>query len=187
MGRRISPKRELARSVGVAFGTALGEGLRAGLAPALSQLDHEFKGTAEVLVARLRELAVNALAMPPAPAEESLERRCTVGGCDLKAVARGRCRRHYAQLIYRERRERNVPAPRTKGKSAKKERGPTTAASQAPAPKVIAPVAPTVRRKGAIVGRDSIPPAAAGPAPTSTDASGSDVQVDDVARFFGLK
>jgi len=164
------------------FGDAVGEGFADGLATVMPRLEAELASFVDDIVTQLRSDYATALA---AQANEPVEvipsaRDCQDPGCTRRAVARGLCRRHYARQIYQERREREGKPVRRERVGARPRRERVKPSMPAEK-KAVAPVAPTVRRKGAVVTAPTPEPVQSTPAVKPAPA------VDDVARFFGLK
>lgn len=167
-----------ADAMGLLIGHAISEGLLQGLRGAVSEVRADLEPFhSEVLNALRRELE-EQISAAKAEAEElaSLTRPCAEEICDRQAVARGLCRRHYARLTYKERRERqgasvtpraNDRLPPGGGKVKKKN---------------VAAIAPIVRRK-----KDTYEIEVAGKAPPrEAEEAKPEVTAESVARFFGI-
>ena len=112
-------------------------------------------------------------------AELLVSRTCEDEGCKRRAVARGLCRRHYARLTYRERRERQGFVTKGRRRDEAADEG-----GQKVKKKAVAPVAPIVRRKKEEEEKKEATRAL--PPPAARQDQPGTVSVANVARFFGL-
>jgi len=188
-----------ARELGDLIGQALGEGIAQGLTNSLGRSRTALAPITNELVGWLRNQALAAIPAAVQSGDGAVQegsaaaysaysddgrRVCTEAGCGDSALARGLCRRHYARILYQERKARQVasgvvrPIRQPRVRAAEVEGG-----TEVEERKNVRPVAPIVRRKTAAEVA-AVPVAAAnGPilptavAPPSAEA---------VARWLGI-
>lgn len=165
-----------ADELGLLIGRAISEGILEGLRSSIEEARQSLTPLQNEVLEIFRRDALAQLDDEKREAEElaNVLRPCDEPGCDRQAVARGLCRRHYARLTYRERRERQGATV-----SPRAER-----ALPASPPKVkrqdVAAIAPIVRRKKEQEDRG------AEAAVAEAAEAKKEVSVDSVARFFGI-
>lgn len=165
-----------ADELGLLIGKAISEGLVEGLRRSFDAVRNELLPLHDEVLEGLRKELEAHLSVAKEEAEEfaSLTRPCEDPSCERQAVARGLCRRHYARLTYRERRERQGAVVTPRAERRVPSRGKVKK-------KPVAAIAPIVRRKKDADEQAPVAETAAPVAKTDT------VSVDSVARFFGVK
>lgn len=181
MARHHARNQGPADELGILIGQAISEGILEGLRDAVETAQKELAPLHAEVLSILRRDAESQIAAERAEAEElaNIHRPCGDPGCGRQAVARGLCRRHYARLTYRERRERMgvTVEPRA-------EREPVPAApNKRVAKKGVAAIAPIVRRKKEL---DEAGAERGDLAAPDNRTETSAVTAESVARFFGL-
>lgn len=171
--RNLGPADEL----GILIGQAISEGLLEGLRGAVEAAQKDLAPLHAEVLGILQRDAESQIASERAEAEElaNIQRPCGDLGCGRQAVARGLCRRHYARLTYRERRERMGATVEPRA-----ERAPPASLKRVPK-KGVSAIAPIVRRKKELDETE-------GERSTSTVAEprSEAVTAESVARFFGI-
>jgi len=174
---KLGEMERMSDEIGQALGEALAKGIAAGMQESLAAIRSELSALGDEVAKSLVDQARRGRLGTPDPLDPAL-RKCQEPGCSGKAIARGFCRRHYARLVYQERKARTPPGVPIRATKPRAERSE----SAEPA-KAVAPVAPIVRRKGS---EADAPPDAAKDTTREGEAQAAAVTAQSVARFFGL-
>lgn len=179
MARHHARNQGPADELGILIGQAISEGLLEGLRDAVEAAQKELAPLHAEVLGILKRDAEAQIAAERAEAEElaNIQRPCGDPGCGRQAVARGLCRRHYARLTYRERRERMGATVEPRAERA----APVAASKKRVQKPSVSAIAPIVRRKKELGAVEAESTATKAPE-TASEA----VTAESVARFFGI-